>query len=47
MSRFLAKGGSTPRLVLRIVRYRIGVFKGQRAVMAAVYGFSKGGKSLS
>ena len=29
-------------VVLRVVRYRIGVFKGQRATMAAVYGFPKG-----
>ena len=33
-------------VVLRIVRYRIGVFKGQRAMMAAVYGFPKGGSLL-
>jgi len=29
-------------VVLRIVRYRIGIFKGQKAKMAAVYGFPKG-----
>ena len=28
---------------LKVLRYRIGVFKGQRAMMAAVYGFPKGG----
>ena len=33
--------------LLKILRYRIGVFKGQRAMMAAVYGYPKGGKSLS
>lgn len=33
-------------VVLRVVRYRIGVFKGQKAVMAAVYGFPKGGTKL-
>jgi fermentation-respiration switch protein FrsA (DUF1100 family) len=32
--------------VLRIVRYRIGIFKGQKAMMAAVYGFPKGGTRL-
>jgi hypothetical protein len=33
-------------VVLRIVRYRIGIFKGQPATMAAVYGFPKGGTKL-
>jgi len=33
-------------VVIRIVRYRIGIFKGKKAMMAAVYGFPKGGKSL-
>lgn len=33
-------------VVLRIVRYRIGIFKGQKAMMAAVYGFAKGGTRL-
>jgi len=33
-------------VVLRVVRYRIGVFKGQKAMMAAVYGFPKGGTGL-
>ena len=33
-------------VVLRIVRYRIGIFKGQKAMMAAVYGFPKGGSKL-
>lgn len=33
-------------VVLRIVRFRIGVFKGQRSVLAAVYGFPKGGSKL-
>jgi len=32
-------------VMLRIVRYRIGVFKGQKAKMAAVYGYPKGGKN--
>ncbi len=33
-------------VVLRIVRYRIGSFKGQKAMMAAVYGYPKGQKNL-
>ena len=33
-------------VVLRIVRYRIGIFKGQKVMMAAVYGFPKGGTNL-
>lgn len=33
-------------VLLRVVRYRIGVFKGQKAVMAAVYGFPTGGADL-
>ena len=33
-------------VVLRIVRYRIGIFKGQKAMMAAVYGFPKGAAKL-
>ena len=28
-------------VVLRVVRYRIGIFKGQKAMMAAVYGYPK------
>ena len=28
-------------VVLRVVRFRIGVFKGQKAMLAAVYGFPK------
>ena len=33
-------------VVLKVLRYRIGVFKGQKAMMAAVYGYPKGGKKL-
>ena len=33
-------------VVLQVLRFRIGVFKGQKAMMAAVYGYPKGGKSL-
>ncbi len=33
-------------VVLRVVRFRIGVFKGQPALLAAVYGFPKGAKDL-
>ena len=29
-------------VVLQVLRYRVGVFKGQKAMMAAVYGFPKG-----
>ena len=32
--------------VLRVLRYRIGVFKGQKTLMAAVYGYPKGGTEL-
>ncbi|MDF7806657.1 hypothetical protein P4E94_04350 [Pontiellaceae bacterium B12219] len=33
-------------IVMKVLRYRIGVFKGKRAMMAAVYGYPKGGKKL-
>lgn len=33
-------------VVLRIVRFRVGVFKGQTAKLAAVYGFPKGASKL-
>ena len=33
-------------VVMKVVRYRIGIFKGQKAIMAAVYGFPKGGSKL-
>jgi hypothetical protein len=33
-------------VVLRVIRYRIGVFKGQKAIMAGVYGFPKGAAKL-
>jgi dienelactone hydrolase len=33
-------------VVLKVLRYRIGVFKGEKAMMAAVYGYPKGGKNL-
>lgn len=32
--------------ILKILRYRIGIFKGQKSMMAAIYGYPKGGKSL-
>lgn len=32
--------------VLRVLRYRVGIFKGQKAMMAAVYGHSKGDDRL-
>jgi len=33
-------------VVLNVLRYRIGIFKGQKAMMAAVYGYPKGGENL-
>ena len=33
-------------VVLRVLRYRVGVFKGKKAMMAAVYGYPKGGSKL-
>ena len=33
-------------IVLKVLRYRIGIFKGQKAMMAAVYGYPKGGQDL-
>lgn len=33
-------------VVLRVLRYRIGIFKGQKAWMAGVFGFPSGGKNL-
>ena len=33
-------------VVLRVLRYRIGIFKGKKAMMAGVYGFPKDGKEL-
>jgi len=33
-------------VVLKILRYRIGIFKGKKAMMAAVYGYPKGGNNL-
>ena len=33
-------------VVIRVVRYCIGTFKGQKAMMAAVYGFPKDGANL-
>ena len=31
-------------VVMQVLRYRIGIFKGQKAMMAAVYGYPKGGE---
>lgn len=33
-------------VVLQVLRYRIGIFKGEKAMMAAVYGYPKGGSKL-
>ena len=32
--------------VLKVLRYRVGVFKGKKAMMAAIYGYPKGGLNL-
>lgn len=33
-------------VILKVLRYRIGVFKGKKAMMAGVYGYPKGGRKL-
>lgn len=33
-------------VVLRVVRFRVGVFKGRKSMLAAVYGFPEGGREL-
>ncbi|MHC4330030.1 MAG: dienelactone hydrolase family protein [Planctomycetota bacterium] len=33
-------------VVLKVLRYRIGVFKGKKAMMAAVYGYPRGGRNF-
>ncbi|MBG85297.1 MAG: hypothetical protein CMO80_00140 [Verrucomicrobiales bacterium] len=33
-------------ILLRVVRFRIGIFKGQRAKLAGIYGFPRGGENL-
>ena len=33
-------------IVLKVLRYRVGIFKGQKAMMGAVYGYPKGGSKL-
>ena len=33
-------------VILKVIRYRIGIFKGKKAMMAAVYGYPKGAKKL-
>jgi len=33
-------------VVMLVLRYRVGIFKGQKSMMAAVYGYPKGGKNL-
>lgn len=40
------KGWEEDGVVLRVIRYRIGVFKGQKAMMAAVFGYPKGASKL-
>ncbi|KJD37189.1 hypothetical protein PW52_01675 [Tamlana sedimentorum] len=34
-------------IVMQVLRYRVGVFKGHKAMMAAVYGYPKGAENLS
>jgi len=33
-------------VVMKVLRYRVGIFKGKKAMMAAVYGYPKGAKNL-
>ena len=33
-------------VVMKILRYRVGIFKGQKAMMAAVYGYPKGASKI-
>lgn len=33
-------------VVLKVIRYRVGIFRGKKAMMAAVYGYPKGGTKL-
>ncbi|MGI9239912.1 MAG: alginate lyase family protein [Verrucomicrobiales bacterium] len=33
-------------VVLKVLRYRIGIFKGRKSMMAAIYGYPKGAESL-
>ncbi len=33
-------------VVMKVLRYRIGIFKGQKAMMAAIYGYPKGATNL-
>ena len=33
-------------VVLKVIRYRVGIFKGKKAMMAAVYGYPKGAKKF-
>ena len=33
-------------IIMKVLRYRIGVFKGEKAMMAAIYGYPKGAKNL-
>ena len=34
-------------VVLKVLRYRIGIFKGQKSMMAAIYGYPKGKKNVA
>lgn len=40
------KGWEEDGVVFRVLRYRIGVFKGKKAMMAGIFGYPKGAKNL-
>ncbi|MDB4438188.1 dienelactone hydrolase family protein [bacterium] len=40
------KGWEEDGVVFRVLRYRIGVFKGRKAMMAGIFGYPKGAKGL-
>jgi hypothetical protein len=33
-------------VIIKVIRYRVGIFKGEKSMMAAVYGYPKGAKNL-
>ncbi|MDD7984017.1 dienelactone hydrolase family protein [Lentisphaera marina] len=33
-------------VIIKVIRFRVGIFKGQKSMMAAVYGYPKGAKNL-
>ncbi len=42
----ILKEWEVDNIVIRAVRYRTGIFKGKKAMMAAIYGFPKGEKNI-